>query len=435
MSKHEADILLIRKYLNGELDARAMHQLEARAQDDPFLMDALEGYESSRRDQQNNLADLSSRLQHRVERKERRIIPFRWLAIAATVLVVFTIGWLWLSNGPKQPVKQVATVEKPPVKTSPVLPLAKDTVAAKQLAENIPLPAMPKRVTFVRPAGTPSPAAPEIIAAEKNNVLKEKEVRVNKEAAAEKDTTPLNEMVVMDYSSKKKAAPLDTSSKQYGYYGNSKPAATTDYVLQSQALGVSKTPAQSPFSASQQRPIILQGLVVDNNDKSPLPGALVRVNGKSYGAVTDNNGKFSIKVDSPKSKVEIGFVGYNTVKIDARNSDSLKTIGLEPNSSSLSEVVVVNSNQAALNARPKDGWVNFNKYLKENAKSPDGLKGTVKLSFTVAADGSISNIKVINSISTATDKKAIDLISNGPQWNGNSNGKPQLVKVNVRFVD
>ena len=40
MSKKN-DILQIRKYLNGELNARAMHQLERRAQDDPFLMDAM----------------------------------------------------------------------------------------------------------------------------------------------------------------------------------------------------------------------------------------------------------------------------------------------------------------------------------------------------------------------------------------------------------
>ena len=435
MSKHEADILLIRKYLNGELDARAMHQLEARAQDDPFLMDALEGYESARSDQQNNLADLNTRLQQRVERKERRIIPFRWLAIAASVLVVFTIGWLWLNNSPKQSVVPIVKLEKPPVKTQPVQPLAKDTASAKQLAENIPPPLALKRVTTVRPAGNAAPAAPEIIAAERNDVLKE--ARINKDAATEKDTTPLNEMVVMDYSSKKKAAPLDTMSRQYqanNTYKN-KPAATNDQVLQSLAFGLSKTPARSPFSSSLQRPIILQGRVIDNNDKSPLPGASVKVNGKNYGALTDNNGRFSIKVDSPKSKVEIGFVGYNTVKVDAQKSDSLKTIALEPNNSALSEVVVMGSNQAALNARPTDGWVSFNKYLKENATSTDGKKGMVKLSFMVAADGGISDIKVIRGLSTAADKKAVDLITNGPKWNGNSNGKPQLVKLNVRFGD
>lgn len=428
--------MLIRKYLNGELDARAMHQLEARAQDDPFLMDALEGYESAGRDQQNNLADLNSRLQQRVERKERRIIPFRWLAIAASVLVVFTIGWLWLSNNPKQSVIPVAKLEKPPVKTPPVQQLAKDTASAKQLAENIPVPAAPGRITTVRPAGAAAPVTPpEIFTA--NKPVATKEISINNDAAAEKDTTPLNEMVVMDYSSKKKAAPLDTVSRQYtaGNIYKSKPAATTDQVLQSQAPGLSKTPAQSPFSSSLQQPIILQGRVIDNNDKSPLPGASVKVNGKNYGALTDNNGKFRIRVDSPKSKLEIGFVGYNTVKVDAQKSDSLKTIALEPNNSALAEVVVMNSNQAALNARPADGWVSFNKYLKENATSTDGKKGTVKLSFTVAADGSISEIKVTKGLSTVADKKAMDLITTGPKWNGNSNGKPQLVKLNVRFGD
>nr|WP_256484539.1 carboxypeptidase-like regulatory domain-containing protein [Mucilaginibacter flavidus] len=237
----------------------------------------------------------------------------------------------------------------------------------------------------------------------------------------------------MDYSSKKKAAPIDTGSAGYLANYTNKPAATTDQVLKSQALGVSKTTAISPFSSAQQRPIILQGRVIDNNDKSPPPGASVKVNGKNYGALTDNNGKFRIKVDSPKSKLEIGFVGYNTVKVDAQKSDSLKTIALEPNNSSLAEVVVMNSNQATLNARPTDGWVSFNKYLKENATSSDGIKGTVKLSFMVAADGSISEIKVNRGLSTAADKKAIDLITNGPKWNANSNGKPQLVKLNVKF--
>jgi hypothetical protein len=346
---------------------------------------------------------------------------------------------LWLSNDTKQPVKPLAKLETP-AKTPAAQPLAPDTISSKQLAANIPAPRVPKREATVRPAGTPAPPAADAAAApviasvvDKQAVLKE--VKINKEATDDKDTTPLNEMVVMDYSSKKKAAPLDTMARQYqaNYYYKNKPAATTDYVLQSQAPGVSKTPAQSPFSATQQRPVILQGRVIDNNNKSPLPGASVRVNGKNFGALTDNNGKLSVKADSMKSKARLGLLGYNGVKTDAQKSDSAKTIALEPNNSALSEVVVVGSNQATLNARPKDGWVTYNKYLKDNAVSPDGLSGTVKLSFMVAADGGISNMKVTSGLSPATDKKAIDVVTNGPKWNGNTNGKPQLVKLNVRF--
>jgi len=54
VSKKETDILLIRKYLNGELDARAMHELERRSLDDPFLMEAMQGYEQTEGDQKSN---------------------------------------------------------------------------------------------------------------------------------------------------------------------------------------------------------------------------------------------------------------------------------------------------------------------------------------------------------------------------------------------
>ena len=43
MTKHGKDISQIKKYLEGKLDARSRYELERRAQDDPFLMDALEG--------------------------------------------------------------------------------------------------------------------------------------------------------------------------------------------------------------------------------------------------------------------------------------------------------------------------------------------------------------------------------------------------------
>ena len=68
------DIIQIRKYLNGELNARAMHELEHRALDDPFLADALEGFEHASSDQEANLAELTDRLHQRTEKKSRKII-------------------------------------------------------------------------------------------------------------------------------------------------------------------------------------------------------------------------------------------------------------------------------------------------------------------------------------------------------------------------
>src|SRR6266403_812000 len=96
-----------------------MHQLERRAQDDPFLMDAIEGYGKVKNDQQLQLNQLSASLQQRITHKESRIIPWRMIAIAASVLVFFTIGGLWLYNNREPDMLKVVQAIKPQAKQSP----------------------------------------------------------------------------------------------------------------------------------------------------------------------------------------------------------------------------------------------------------------------------------------------------------------------------
>lgn len=429
--------MLIRKYLNGELDAPAMHQLEKRAQDDPFLMDALEGYENAATNQQANFDDLASRLQKRITPKQRRIIPYRTLAIAASVLIVFTIGWLWLSNDHKPVPQTTAKIVEPATKPAAAKPVATDTVISNQIAANVAAPPekFPKRP--VRRG-----VLREVVVADKavaDNMIASAEPVAAKADTVAADTTPLNEMVVMNYTAAKKkdvkeSVPATEESKL-----KSIPPVSTERILQSQVAGVTKTPAGSPFSALSSN-IILQGRIVDKNDGMALPGVSVRVQGTKFGAVTDNNGKFSIPVDSNRSSIVIAYVGYNTVKLNTRNRDSLKTIRLEPNNQSLSEVVVVgygsqkNKDETVTAAHPQAGWHSFKKYLNENAVSPDGKNGIVKLSLMIDNNGNISEVTVIKGLSPLTNKKAIDLINNGPDWIGSSNGQTEQVEIRIKFV-
>ncbi|MFD2144304.1 hypothetical protein [Mucilaginibacter antarcticus] len=76
MGAKKKDILQIDKYLKGQLDAKAMHDMERRAQDDLFLMDALEGFEKVGADQQANLADLETRLANRVAKKKHAVFYY-----------------------------------------------------------------------------------------------------------------------------------------------------------------------------------------------------------------------------------------------------------------------------------------------------------------------------------------------------------------------
>ncbi len=81
-------------------------------------------------------------------------------------------------------------------------------------------------------------------------------------------------------------------------------------------------------------------------------------------------------------------------------------------------------------ARPKAGWNAFQKYMSTVAISPDGKCGDVKLSFTVDAKGTINDCKVVTGLSEAADKKAVELIKNGPSWVNTTDTKAVSVTIN-----
>jgi hypothetical protein len=134
VSAKRNDISKINKYLQGKLDAKAMHQLERDAQDDPFLMDALEGYEVTAKNQQQNIAELESRLAKRIaDKKDRGILLWRVLPIAASVLLMIGAAYWFLK--PKADKPRYANVIEP--KVIQKIPTAVQPVPAKDSVEII----------------------------------------------------------------------------------------------------------------------------------------------------------------------------------------------------------------------------------------------------------------------------------------------------------
>ncbi|MDB5026081.1 MAG: hypothetical protein JWP78_3836 [Mucilaginibacter sp.] len=430
MVSREKDILQIRKYLNGELNVRAMHELERRAQDDPFLADALEGFEQADGDQQANLNDLSDRLQQRIAKKERRIIPWGPLSIAASILIIIGAG-IWLLSGNQQPEKtarlaQELKVEKkePPVisapsPVSPATPEGNNSTKRKKLS---PPETYSDKNTY---------ASKEQVVVRKANkapVVSAPTTDADRQAEEfykpQKDSVAANELIVKDMSQKK---PRDAGKmKEVAASGGGAPAAA-ETLLQSRAEGVSATPPNNNRTIS--------GVVMDY-DGQPITGATVKVVGRPFGVVTDVNGKFTLPDVSKDQTLAVNYIGYSSKKVKVNNGDALN-ISLQPAGNSLSEVAVTKRDNdhevIAQDARPQQGWQSYNEYLNKNAQSPDGKRGKVKVSFTVAADGSLSGFKVIKRLSEAADKKAIDLISNGPAWAGGGDKKAKEVKVSVSF--
>jgi len=84
---------LLRKLVDGTISKQEKWQLERASLDDPFLADALEGYYDNK-EETHQLDILEKRLAPPKE-KQRKIIPMRWLSVAASLLILLGASF-WL---------------------------------------------------------------------------------------------------------------------------------------------------------------------------------------------------------------------------------------------------------------------------------------------------------------------------------------------------
>lgn len=451
MSKHKDDISQIRKYINGQLDARAMHQLERRALDDPFLADALEGYEAAAGDQRSNLAELEQRLQDRADKKVRPMwIP---LSAAASLLIIIAVG-IWLAT------------KDEPAKKNVIAEVIKPKNGEKQAVMAAPAPAeLPYTADTLKPAenepiakGPPPVFSAPSIATDMDDVLKTKESKqviaankktdtslfVKKTQATESDgyanmpapavadikvnepKASLNEVVVQGQNAEakyKNDVASVSAAKQ-----NSK--ASPETLLTSKVEGLDIKPSNKST---------LTGIITSAGGNEPLVGAIVKIAGSNFGAVTDANGRFVLHDVPEKRSLIVGYLGYDTKKVNLTGTGDSVNVALTPAGSALKEEVTGNDKRNRNNAKsagdahPSAGWKAFNDYLDKNAVAPDGQAGKVDLSLTVDGQGNLNNFKILKSLSATADKKAVDLLITGPGWTSSTDGQTHEVKLTVVF--
>jgi TonB-linked SusC/RagA family outer membrane protein len=84
----------------------------------------------------------------------------------------------------------------------------------------------------------------------------------------------------------------------------------------------------------------LTGAVRDGVSKEPLPGVSVLISGTTDGTITDEQGKFSLKVPDARASVVISYVGFLAQTVQIGNQTNLE-IELEADVKSLEDVVVI----------------------------------------------------------------------------------------------
>lgn len=397
MSTKKPDISQIKKYLQNELDARAMHQLERKAQDDPFLAEAMEGFENSDPDQDANYADLQKRLAARLEpAKERNILLWRVLPIAACLLIALLIGYEYLA--PKKPKQQFANVIKP-----------EEPVSKADSAKSIEAPiAAPPQKQLV---------AAQAIKKSLADVAKSEKMQSKDIVVAVPNTTP-----GISY----KADTVEYKASDYKVNNNS----TADELLKK-----------------------MEGFNVDSNGNVTHQGQAVtkaRLNGRDYAGGNLAKAVQSLPADIVEKIQVVDDYGDQAAKTGVKDGNPTKVLNLTiadsakrkliannmPTASSmqLNEVIIANPSRAmgrinsTSNAAPIIGQKAYDDYLNKNAVMPTGGIGTVEVGFTVADNGIPEGIYIISSDNKALNEKALELISKGSKWT-RGNGKETRLKI------
>lgn len=85
----------------------------------------------------------------------------------------------------------------------------------------------------------------------------------------------------------------------------------------------------------------ITGTITDEGSGQPIPGANVKVVGKSLGTSADFDGKFTLDVaQNPPFTVEVSILGYSSTTVDITSNDQTVDVSLTERATSLDEVVV-----------------------------------------------------------------------------------------------
>jgi hypothetical protein len=428
------DIDVLEDYLDGKLDAKAMHFVERQALEDPFVAEALEGLKQSPKRKQT-LSILQKQLYDRVSEKpiKRKLwsITTQRLSIAATATVAFiAVSILFFMRETNRRNAELAAH-----KQSGVMVQLDSTTNIASVQPK------PKEDTVTQNSTRAALVDKAITAAKTGDLAKNTKVKPALERA-EQQIAEVKAAKIVTESNRAKA-------KSAVGFGNYRPSPVT--------ISETVVPAAPAFGSSK---IAFSGNVVDQSNGQPVQGAVVKLAGSKNVTATDAKGYFYLPADSNAKDKDllINAIGFKELPVAGLQDPNAIKSALSGNRS-LNEIALItgsNGHKKENIAAPKitlhaeqnlDGksadsitkpvpvsTINYSQYLENNNKlyNPKGPEQFVILSFKIKSNGRPTNISVIKSLNKKADAEAKRLIQEGPDWVLPKNGT-DLVEISVKF--
>jgi len=441
----------IEQYLAGKLSPQQMHAMEKAALDDPFLAEAMEGYEAMKGKEWNNHL-IALREEIAGKGSVAKVIPLHksksnWWKAAAAVLIIgagatFT---MLFNNGKKEETSDKQIVQTKTTVIDSILPgntpqasatenlnpTASATIEEKKTIPGsiakLEAPAKTENKYIPDPTGPQlKRATPSVITAapENENVIAAVPPVNNNPAAGNTNPESKEMLAEKSKSAAKQSEDVSTLSQQK----NSAPAKR-EAVL------------NNFFTA--------QVVAADN---SPLPFTNISIKKENFGTYADAKGMVRLVSTDSILQVEVRSVGYQPKTFALRRNQAQTKIILQEDETAFKDNKTVIRGDVAANKRsyratllkdsavnvePADGWDNYNTYVANNLDIPESnlkgdVHGEVELTFDVKSNGTISNIRVNKSLGAEYDEAAKRLLQEGPQWKVKK-GKKTSASIKVQF--
>lgn len=460
----------IEKYHSGKMNSFEMHAMEKAALDDPFLADAMEGYQHSK----TIPADidwLKKTIDNRVQSGKvvsmNPVLPSgskAWWKIAAAVIGLLGTGLLVYQFGFNQKAKpDIAAIDtKESAKPADAdkkeeFILSDSSGNTRDLTKKDNASAVNNGTIAEPTKDQKSEAATEL-----------KTITVPKEA--ERDITTVNAPPPSSNISQAPPAAPVIERKEIAAATDKQAAADNNIVKNDDRSILNKkvdntdgyksrdaeaaNAAQNRQAEQRARTNVFSGRVTDANNNA-LPFANITNVDDKVGTYTDAKGYFTLTSPDTALNVQVRSVGYeqNQYRLQQNNRAPAQLI-LKEDKAALQEVVVTGygaKKKVASQARslakekaaveeepePEDGWDNYDVYVANNLKEPNMPAAQkpgagVEVSFDVNRNGKPVNLKVEKSLCAECDKEALRLIKEGPKWKRKN--KNNRAKVTVNFA-
>ncbi len=398
-------------YIKGNKKGKQARDMELDALRDPFLSDAIEGFDSVKGEHPEAIGKLKGKIHQRstLHLKQRDRSRRTWVSVAAVALVLMIGGGIYLFEYPQDEM----------------------ILAFEQDQRKEALPTESTKLSLYFPPKIKQPIAK----AERKPVISTVEsVEVeDKILIAEEQQKKIEVKDVLSVPDSK-LAQIEKEAETAFLQHQEETVASKQ--LAGRLSGVSTSEVKNFKEDSSVNVRIVKGKVTDQSGE-PIYGASVSLRNTNKGVITDMDGKYSIDVSGVKNpKLSASFIGMDAVEIE--NPSEYQAIAMRESAALLDEVVVVgygsqkkqtltgsvskvDSNTLETKPQPIIGSLAYSKYLKENrtklsSAECENKKGKVTIAFQVDSSGTPINLRVKKALCPEADREVIRLIKEGPKW-------------------